>query len=63
MFAVLLFVVYYLCLVHFFAPISSNQVGKIIAMPVQPIEQQLKKVLWFDVEPQTTVDIVTVTNL
>ena len=33
MFGILLFVIYYICLVHFFAPASSNQVRETVAMP------------------------------
>lgn len=63
MFGVLLFVIYYICLVHLFAPASSNQVSEMVEMPAQPIEQQLKEVLWSDVEPETTTEVTTVTEV
>ena len=31
-----------------------------VEMPVQPIEQQLKEVLWADVEPETIAEVTTV---
>lgn len=60
MFAVLLFVIYYVCLVHLFAPTSSNQVSETVEIPVQPIEQQLKEVLWTDVEPEGNEEVIAV---
>ena len=63
MFGLLLFVIYYICLVHLFAPASSNQVSETVEMPAQPIEQQLKEVLWSDVEPETTTEVTTVTEV
>ena len=63
MFGILLFVVYYICLVHFFAPASSNQLSETVEMPAQPIEQQLKEVLWSDVEPEIIEEVTTVTEV
>jgi len=63
MFGVLLFVIYYICLVHLFAPASSNQVSETVEIPTQPIEQQLKEVLWSDVEPETTTEVTAVTEV
>jgi len=63
MFGILLFVVYYICLVHFFAPAPSSQLSETVAMPVQPIEQQLKEVLWSDVKPEAIVKVTTVTKV
>lgn len=63
MFGILLFVVYYICLVHFFAPASSNEVSETVAMPAQPIEQQLKEVLWADAEPEIIEEVTTVTKV
>ena len=63
MFGVLLFVVYYVCLVHFFAPASSNEVSETVEMPVQPIEQQLKEILWSDVELEGNEKVTAVTEV
>lgn len=60
MFGILLFVVYYICLVHFFAPAPSSQLSKTVEMPVQPIEQQLKEVLWSDVELEGSEEVTEV---
>jgi len=63
MFGILLFVVYYICLVHLFAPASSNGVSETVETPVQPIEQQLKELLWADVEPETMAEVIAVTEV
>jgi len=63
MFGILLFVVYYICLVHFFAPASSSQLSETVEMPAQPIEQQLKEVLWSDVEPGQNEEVIAVTEV
>ena len=63
MFGVLLFVIYYICLVHLFAPASSNQVSETVEIPTKLIEQQLKEVLWSDVEPETTTEVTAVTEV
>ena len=57
---ILLFVVYYICLVHCFAPASSSQLSETVKMPAQPIEQQLKEVFWSDVEPETNAEVTAV---
>ena len=59
MFGVLLFVIYYICAVHLFVPSSKAEVVT-VEMPAQPIEQQLKEVLWSDVEPETPKEVTTV---
>lgn len=63
MFGILLFVVYYICLVHFFAPASSSQLSETVEMPAQLIEQQLKEVLWSDVEPEQNEEVIAVTEV
>ncbi|MCC0178077.1 hypothetical protein I4641_13915 [Waterburya agarophytonicola K14] len=62
MFGVLLFVIYYICAVHLFVPSSKAKVVT-VEMPDQPIEQQLKEVLWADVEPETTTEVTTVSKV
>lgn len=59
MFGILLFVIYYICAVHLFIPSSKAEVVT-VEMPAQPIEQQLKEVLWSDVEPETSEEVTAV---
>ena len=58
-----MFVVYYICLVHFFAPAPSSQLNETVEMPAQPIEQQLKEVLWADGKPEENEEVTAVTEV